>query len=88
MSQITYGIALWGSQQQNIAKIFAKQKRCIRIIVKISRMESCRPYFKKYSLMTIPALFIYYLALLYRKKEQDWKLEERRCECVMHACDR
>jgi len=30
--------------------------------------------------MTIPALFIYHLALLYRKKEQDWKLEERQCD--------
>lgn len=71
-SHIIYGICLWGCSTHNLNEVFRRQKRCIRVIAKINKRESCRAFFKEYSVMTVPALYIYHLILLYKKNSKEW----------------
>jgi hypothetical protein len=57
---LRYGITVWGnSSERNVKKIFTLQKRAIRCMFKLNRYQSCRNYFKTYSILTFPSLYIY-----------------------------
>jgi len=58
-SIMTYGLLAWGcTSQTNINSIFLLQKKAIRAIAKVSEMNSCKPLFKKYNILTLPSSII------------------------------
>ena len=56
-SHISYNIQLWGCSV-NAHRIFLNQKRIIRLIFNLNCQESCKPYFIKYFILTVPCIFI------------------------------
>jgi hypothetical protein len=64
-SSLKYGILFWG-YVRNLKKVFKLQKRAVRLIANISSTTSCKPYFKKLKIMTLPYIYIYEI-LLYIK---------------------
>jgi hypothetical protein len=57
-SQLKYGIILWGNST-NINDLFVMQKKLIRIIAQIDNTKSCKPFFIKLNLLTLPSIYIY-----------------------------
>ena len=55
-SHISYNIQLWGCSV-NAHRIFLNQKRIIRLIFNLKCQESSKPYFIKYSILTVPCIF-------------------------------
>lgn len=66
-SHISYGIVLWASagegKREQILKL---QKRAIRCITGIGRLESCRDHFRRLGILTVTSLFILEAATLVR----------------------
>jgi hypothetical protein len=71
-SRIAYGIVLWGHSSHTI-RLFKLQKRAIRYLAQANsnpctagmyRKDSCKPYFVKFEILTLPSLFIYNLISL------------------------
>lgn len=56
-SWLRYGIALWGNST-DATTLLTLQKKCIRILANIGPMESCKPFFKQYKILTVPSLYI------------------------------
>lgn len=58
-SVLRYGVIIWGNST-NVSQVFMTQKRCIRAICGVgSQKISCRPLFKRLSVLTLTGLFIY-----------------------------
>lgn len=56
-SHLRYGIIFWGnSTDANTA--FKAQKRCIRSMFGLKTVDTCKPYFKKYKILTLPCMYI------------------------------
>lgn len=56
-SHLRYGIIFWGnSTDANTA--FKAQKRCIRSMFGLNTVDTCKPYFIRYRLLTLPCLYI------------------------------
>lgn len=58
MSILRYGLIIWGNGV-NINRAFIAQKKCVRAICRIGPRESCRPWFVKLQLLTLPCLYIF-----------------------------
>lgn len=59
-SKMSYGIIAWGNAADTHLKtVFLKQKRAVRIIANISTMETCRPYFVLFNIVTLYGQIIY-----------------------------
>jgi hypothetical protein len=56
-SFLKYGILFWRNAK-NLRKVFKIQKRAIRLIANISNTSSCKPYFQKLQIMTLPCIYI------------------------------
>jgi hypothetical protein len=57
-SCLKYGILFWGNVR-NLKKVFKLQKkRTIRLIANISCTTTCKPYFKKLKMLTLPCIYI------------------------------
>jgi hypothetical protein len=54
---LQYGIVLWGNST-NIINLFRLQKRCIRILVNVNSMVSCKSYFVKLKILTLVSIYI------------------------------
>lgn len=67
-SRLAYGIILWGNST-DVDKIFILQKKCIRILTGISNFDSCRPHFKKHSILTLTCLYILECCKFVRKQK-------------------
>lgn len=63
-SLLSYGIAFWGCQKQNLDAIFVLQKRCIRIMTRKDPLTHCKPLFKELEIMTVPCVYIYRCILI------------------------
>lgn len=61
-----FGIIFWGSNSK-LEKIFVIQKRVLRIIYKMSYLQSCRGIFRSKKILTIYALYIYETILFFYK---------------------
>lgn len=57
-SLISYCTVLWGNAS-NALQIFKLQKRAIRLIAHIGPRDHCKPYFRKYNIMSLPSIYIY-----------------------------
>lgn len=65
-SHLAYGVMLWGNCLDS-HKVFLCQKRVIRLIAGIGRQDSCRPFFTKFNVLTLPSLFIFYNLIFVKK---------------------
>jgi hypothetical protein len=61
-SLISYGIIFWGNSS-SMHKIFITQKRILRIMLGLGPRCSCRRWFVKLSILTVPSLYIYSLIM-------------------------
>ena len=58
-SHLRYGIAFWGVCSDYLFNsVFVLQKRALRFMYGIARRESCRPYFLREGIMTLPCIFM------------------------------
>lgn len=57
-SHLSYNIILWGQASQ-AQRVFYLQKRVIRLMFGLKARESCRPFFIRHKLLTLPSLYIY-----------------------------
>lgn len=73
-SHLTYGIILWGNSTFT-DRVFKWQKKAVRCICSLSPQDSCKEYFKKLKIMTVPSLFIF--SCLMHIKEHFNKLTTR-----------
>lgn len=63
---LRYGIILWGTST-DAHDLFLIQKKCIRILAGIQCPQSCKHYFKKFGILTLPSLYILEMAIFVRK---------------------
>lgn len=61
-SVLRFGILFWGNST-NKQMLFKSQKRCIRAMFGLDIRDSCKPYFIKHKILTLPSLFIYETAI-------------------------
>lgn len=64
-SVLRYGIIFWGNSTDKDT-IFKAQKKCIRSMFKLETTQSCRPYFEKYKILTLPSIYIIENAMFVR----------------------
>jgi hypothetical protein len=74
-SWLQYGVVLWGGST-GAQQLFVMQKKCVRILAHVRIPNSCRPYFIKLKLLTLPCIYILQTALfvhenpyLFKKKK-------------------
>jgi hypothetical protein len=65
-SVLRYGLLLWGNAT-HIRKIFIVQKKCVRALSGARPLDSCRPLFKKLSLLTVASLYILEVGIFVKK---------------------
>lgn len=63
---LSYGVILWGSST-DVPSLLTMQKKLIRIMANIESTDSCRPYFAKYKILTLPCIYIYEMCKFVRK---------------------
>lgn len=56
-SRISYAVEFWGLSTRS-SDVFLAQKRIIRCMAGISSRESCRPFFKQFSILPLPSVYI------------------------------
>lgn len=80
---LSYGIILWGNST-DAASLFTLQKKLIRIIANIDQTDSCRPFFPKYKILTLPSLYILEICRFVRKNNQFYtKREDLPCKYTL-----
>jgi exonuclease III len=66
MAHVNYSVLFWGSSR-HCSTILKLQKRALRVVFKLKARDSCRPYFRDFKLMTVPAVYIYELLSFMKK---------------------
>lgn len=61
-SVLRFGVIFWGNST-NKEIVFKSQKRCIRAMFGLQSTDSCKQYFIKFKILTLPSLFIYEVAV-------------------------
>ena len=70
-SNISYCLIIWGNTSvSNLTQVLIYQKNALRLIFHLKRDASCKEHFKKYSIFTIFAQYVY-LLLINIKKHED-----------------
>lgn len=57
-SHISYNILLWGTSSE-MNRVFILQKRVLRLIFGMDPRSSCKPFFIKNGILTVPCVYIY-----------------------------
>jgi hypothetical protein len=70
VSRVKYSILFWGSMNGLLQSVFRTQKNAIRAIEGVQRRESCKPLFRKYGLLTVPALYFLEVAVWAHKNKE------------------
>lgn len=66
-SNLRYGLPLWGNSTQ-VQTVFVAQKKCIRALCSITDQSvSCRPLFRKLSILPLCCLYIYEMCVFIKK---------------------
>lgn len=68
-SNLRYGILLWGNSTK-VDKAFIAQKQCIRAIMNVSPLTTCKHLFKELNLLSLPSMYIFE-ACYFVKQHQD-----------------
>jgi hypothetical protein len=68
-SWLKYGVILWGNST-DINDLFILQKKCVRILANIKNIDSCRPYFIEYQILTLTSIYIFEICKFVRKYPQ------------------
>lgn len=63
---LRYGIIMWG-HSCDASDLFIAQKKCLRIIANIQPRISCRPYFIREKVLTLPSIYILEISMFVRK---------------------
>lgn len=61
-ARLRYGVCFWGWSTL-CEDVFVAQKRCIRSIAGTPKTTSCKDYFRKFKILTVPSLFLYEMCL-------------------------
>uniref|UniRef100_A0A2A4JUV6 Reverse transcriptase domain-containing protein n=1 Tax=Heliothis virescens TaxID=7102 RepID=A0A2A4JUV6_HELVI len=61
-SVLRFGVIFWGNST-NKEIVFKSQKRCIRAMFGLQSIDSCKQYFIKFKILTLPSLFIFEVAI-------------------------
>lgn len=61
-SVLRYGTIFWGNSSGKL-KVFRAQKRCIRAMCGLKRLDSCKEHFIRLKLLTFPAIYVYEVAM-------------------------
>lgn len=69
-----YGIMFWGSSTAGLHRIFLLQKKAIRIIFNLGFRDSCKEYFAKHNILTIPSMYIYFSLCYIHKHKNSYAL--------------
>ena len=80
-SRIRYGIIFWGGAT-GAERILKLQKRCLRVILKLNKKQSCREHFIKLKIDTIYNIYILEsVKFIIRNTDlfEDQKIEHRYC---------
>lgn len=80
-SWLTYGLILWGNST-NANELFIIQKKLIRILVNITRTDTCRPHFIKLKILTLTSMYILELCKFIHKNPVIF---ENAKECRLYA---
>lgn len=72
-SWLRYGIMIWGNST-DAEILFKLQKKCLRILANIGGMETCRPYFVKFRILTLTSLYILEICLFVKKHQHLFPL--------------
>lgn len=75
-SWLTYGILLWGNSTE-VIKLFRLQKRCVRVLGNLSVMDSCKPFFEIFNILTLPSLYIFAICEFVRKHPDFFPYHQR-----------
>lgn len=59
---LRYGVIFWGNST-DIDLVFKAQKRCIRAMFGLHTIETCKPFFQEYKILTLPSLYIYEVSM-------------------------
>lgn len=73
---LTYGLILWGNST-DINDVFILQKKCIRILVNIDNMDSCRPHFAQLGILTLTCMYILDMCKFVRKNQDLFKIKKK-----------
>lgn len=69
---LQYGIMLWG--HSTVANdVFILQKKCLRILSNIDFRTSCRPFFQKNRMLTVPCIYILDVVKFVRNNIAEFK---------------
>lgn len=80
-STLRYGVIFWGNCTER-ETIFKYQKRCIRAMFGLKPIDSCRPFFVKFNILTFPSIYILEAAAFVK---QNPGLFEKREATVYHS---
>ncbi|XP_063381206.1 uncharacterized protein LOC134667714 [Cydia fagiglandana] len=75
MSNLRYGIILWGNCK-DINRVFKLQKKCVRAICSARSRDSCLPLFKELQILTVPSLYVYEICLYVKKNLHKFNIQK------------
>lgn len=75
-SLLRYGLILWGNSSYS-NRAFIAQKKCIRALCGIGPRVSCKPYFAKLGILSLPCL---YIVEIYKFVRQHFNLFTKACD--------
>lgn len=61
-SLLSYGVVAWGSGS-DVMRVLILQKRALRYMAGVSRLESCRPLFRRFGIMTVVCEYLFQLCV-------------------------
>lgn len=68
-SCLRYGVIFWGNSTDK-ELVFKAQKKSIRAMFKLLPTDSCKPYFQKYKILTLPSLYIFEIVMFVKLNSQ------------------
>jgi hypothetical protein len=69
---LSYGVIMWGNSTA-APDLLILQKKLIRIIFNIKNIDSCKPYFLEYKILTLPCIYILELCKFVKKYPDFFK---------------